>query len=298
VRRLRFLTEYALARVFIAALELLPARVARGAARGMADLIFLVHRPRRRIALENVRASGVAADEREARRIARGSFRHLALLVLESLRAGVGRGSGGEAGAAAGAARVEWDVPESVEALLEDERRGLILASGHLGSWEAAAQILSLRKPVMGITSPMNNPYVERLIRERKPRGRFTLMSKHALDTGRFFACLKRGDILALMIDKRALERGMEVEFFGRPAATYTSIALLHLTTRVPIVFGWCERVGPGRFRFHADEPLRHARSGDKERDVRAILEALNRKLERAIRRRPDQYMWGHRRWR
>jgi len=294
VIRLRLLAEYALARVFLGAVELLPAPLAMGAARRMADLVFLVHRRRRRIATDNVLASGIVADARAARRIARESFRHLALIVVESLRSGVeGSVNGG-----ASAALVEWDVPASVEALLDDERQGLILASGHLGSWEAAAQILSLRKPVMGITSPMNNPRVERLVQERKPRGRFTLTSKHDLDTGRFFACLKRGDVLALMIDQRALKRGIEVAFFGRPAATHTSIALLHLTTRVPIVFGWCERVGPGHYRFHAEEPLRHARSGDKERDVRAILEALYHKLECAIRAHPEQYMWGHRRWR
>ena len=66
----------------------------------------------------------------------------------------------------------------------------------------------------------------------------------------------------------------------------------------VPICFGYCERLGPMRYRFHAEEPIRHARSGDKQRDVRAILEHLNRRLECAIRAHPEQYMWGHRRWR
>jgi KDO2-lipid IV(A) lauroyltransferase len=38
--------------------------------------------------------------------------------------------------------------------------------------------------------------------------------------------------------------------------------------------------------------------TGDKEGDVRAILERLNAELERVIREAPEQYLWAHRRWR
>ena len=43
---------------------------------------------------------------------------------------------------------------------------------------------------------------------------------------------------------------------------------------------------------------IRHERTGDKQRDVRVILEILNSHLEEEIRRAPDQYLWAHRRWR
>jgi lauroyl/myristoyl acyltransferase len=38
--------------------------------------------------------------------------------------------------------------------------------------------------------------------------------------------------------------------------------------------------------------------TGDKEADIRASLEMINRQLEDVIRRYPEQYLWAHRRWR
>ncbi|MEO1369130.1 MAG: hypothetical protein AAFX50_18285, partial [Acidobacteriota bacterium] len=38
--------------------------------------------------------------------------------------------------------------------------------------------------------------------------------------------------------------------------------------------------------------------SGSKNDDIARILGELNGYLEAAIRRAPDQYVWGHRRWR
>ena len=51
-------------------------------------------------------------------------------------------------------------------------------------------------------------------------------------------------------------------------------------------------------FKLVAPPPIRHAPTGDRKADIRAILETLNRALEDAIRRYPDQYLWVHRRWR
>ena len=89
----------------------------------------------------------------------------------------------------------------------------------------------------------------------------------------------------------------MMVEFFGHEASTHTAIALLHLTTKIPICFGCCRRTGPFKFELSATGPFTFERTGNKEQDVRLILEALNHELEEQIRQDPSQYMWAHRRW-
>jgi KDO2-lipid IV(A) lauroyltransferase len=52
------------------------------------------------------------------------------------------------------------------------------------------------------------------------------------------------------------------------------------------------------RFALTTSELIEHRPSGDKKADVRAILSTINRHLEDAIRAAPEQYVWGHRRWR
>ena len=49
---------------------------------------------------------------------------------------------------------------------------------------------------------------------------------------------------------------------------------------------------------LRAEEPIRYESTGDRETDVRTILEMINRVLEKVIREYPDQYLWAHRRWR
>ena len=144
----------------------------------------------------------------------------------------------------------------------------------------------------------MNNPRVEALVGSRKPRYRFHPIPKYAADPRRFLAVLESREILALLTDQHAHSGGMAVDFFGHPAATYTTAAMLHLVTRTPLCFAACRRVAPQRFELTASPLIEQRPSGDKKRDVHAILATLNEHLEAAIRKAPDQYLWGHRRWR
>lgn len=292
MRRLRHLIEYGLVRALLFLIDRLPLGLCDRLANAGADLVYGLHASRRRTAIENILRAGIAADRREAARIARASFRHFARLVVASIK------SDAYFRNRPWQECIDWQASLELLRILDDPAQGLILACGHLGHWEIAAQLLSHRKPVVGITRRMNNPYVDRLMQRRKPRHRFELTPKHDAHMGRFIASLKEGKVLAIMIDQFARDRGMMVDFFGQPASTHTAIALLHLVTKTPLCFGYCIETAPMRFQFHAVGPLRFEPTGDKQGDVRRILEQLNRELEAAIRAHPEAYMWGHRRWR
>ena len=269
-----------------------PISVCIAIAHAIGDCVWLCFPGRRRIAIDNILAAGVETDRRLASRLARKVFRQFVRVVVESIKSDAyfERHSWQQC--------IEWKVPPAVDALLADPKRGVILASGHLGNWEIAAQVLSHRKPVLGITRRMNNPYVDALMLRRKPRNRFETTPKRDADLGRLMGALRDGKVLAIMIDQNAKERGMLVDFFGRPASSHTAIALLHLVTKAPIVFGYCTERTPMRFEFRATGPFSFTPTGDKQADVRRILEHLNRELEAAVRACPDEYLWGHRRWR
>lgn len=261
-------------------------------ARALADLWWLADLRRRRVARSNILRAGIESDPRSADVLSRRSAEHFAMVVIESLKS------------AEILEEERWrqhlrlDVDPGVQVVLEEPGRGLIMASGHFGNWEIAAQHLSRYKPVAGITRPMNNPRVEELIKHRKPRYRFHPIPKYAADPRRFLAVVESGEILALLTDQHAPSGGMPVEFFGHPAVTYTTAAMLHLVTRTPLCFAACRRTAPMEFELTTSPLIEQPPSGDKKADVRTILETLNQHLEAVIRRDPDQYIWGHRRWR
>ncbi len=292
MKKLRHIIEYALLRPLLALIDWLSPRAAERLATVLADIYFSGAARRRGITCDNVRRSGIASSEVEVRRIAKESFRHFACLVIDSLK------SDKVFTPETWQDHVEMDVDPATMELMKKPGQGIILISGHLGNWEIAAQVISYIKPVVGITRDMNNPYTDKLMKERKPRNNFKLTPKHDADMGRLLTTLKDGHVLALLIDQHAREGGMMVDFFGIPASTHKSHAMLHLITKIPLCFGYCVKTGPMQFKFKALPPITAERTGNRNADVKAILEQLTAELEAAIRAYPEQYLWAHRRWR
>lgn len=289
---IRYGLEYAAVRIGLSLIDRLPLRACAALAAAAGDAAFLLDIRRRRTAVNNILGAGMASGKAGARRIARRSFRHLLLLLIEHLKAQR------LLTPAALNDRLVWRIPAETRALLADPARGVIAAGGHFGNWEIAALACGTLKPLVAIAQPMKNPLVESLMARRTSASGYRTIPKHHEDMMRLVTTLKEGNVLGIMIDQYALKKPMVLDFLGRPACSHRGIALLHLVTRTPIVFISCRRTGLLQFECVMSKPMVFPPSGDKERDVRAILQALNGELETLIRKTPDQYMWMHRRWR
>lgn len=289
--RVRHSLEYAGLRLALGLVDRFPLRTAAAWSSAMAGLWYSLDRPRRRIAVANVLRAAVASTEREADRIARASFRHFAVSIVEGLKAET------TITAANWQEHVRLEMPESARETLQRPGQGVILVSGHLGSWAVAGHAVSFLKPVVGISRGLNNPHTDRLLQTRRPNDRFSWTPKHGANTFRFLSVLKAGKILALLVDQHARDQGIMLDFLGTPASTHVSPALLHLVTGAPLCYGYCVRTGPMVYALRVAEPLHHPASGDKERDIRDILETVHGWLGDAVRQYPEQYLWAHRRW-
>jgi KDO2-lipid IV(A) lauroyltransferase len=257
----------------------------------ISNVFFALNKKRRDIAIDNILQAKITDDYSEAKRIAKESFAHFAILIMESLRTDnvFNKDNWLE--------KVEHDIPDETFKLFKEEGKGLILVSGHFGNWEVAGQLVSFMKPVLGITKDMKNPHVNRVMKERKPRNNLRITPKKDKDSGRFLRAIKNGEILALLADQYARERGIKIEFFGREASTFTSPALFHLISKAPIIFGYCLRTGPMQYKFVATEPMMFKASGNRIEDQKLIMGTLNGLLEDIVREHPEQYLWAHRRW-
>ena len=108
----------------------------------------------------------------------------------------------------------------------------------------------------------------------------------------------KENGVVAFVSDQGALGLASTyVPFFGRPAKTPRGPAVFALRLRVPTLFAVAVRRPDGRFAL-TFEPLPLVDTGDRERDVEAMVAIYTRRLEDWVRRHPEQYFWQHRRWR
>ena len=289
--KLWHLAEFAAAQTLIFLLGVAPLPLVLGFAGFAARVAFFVWRSRRRVAIENLLRAGLCADESAARRMALAAFRNFTLMVAESI---VARR---RIHAENWSQFVELKLSPEADRLLREPGGGLLVASGHLGNWEVAARAVSMIKPMCVVYRPFNNPWLERAAHKVRSGERLTLVSRLDHDPMRFLQALGRGEVVALMIYQHAAKARVSVEFFGRPAWTTKSVAMLYLTTRVPLLVACAIRTGPLRYEVHAAGPVTAPRTGDREQDAQAITQAMTAEIEHYARRYPEQYMWGHRRW-
>ncbi len=260
-------------------------------AAGFAGFIWPLFRKRRRISVENIMKAGVADSESEARRIAKAAWCHLAGHIGEALFVP------GVVNAANWREHIDptGADPESVKLLLEETDKPILLVSAHHGTWEAATNILSFARPMIAIARVMNSRLVANWLKKHHFRGKITVIDKnHGFTPDIIRQWKDTCAALTILIDQHT-KKGARLKFFSRPARTFTSATRLAMRTGAPIVVGTFVRIAPYRYRLVSEGgPLVFPPDADRD----AATQLLNDRLEAAIRRYPEQYLWCHRRWR
>jgi KDO2-lipid IV(A) lauroyltransferase len=70
------------------------------------------------------------------------------------------------------------------------------------------------------------------------------------------------------------------------------------LRRQAPVAAAFIERRPQGGHRIIVHEPFELPDTGDRLEDVRQLTAAFNRAIEEQIRRRPEEWVWWHERWR
>src|SRR5262249_14221294 len=138
-----------------------------------------------------------------------------------------------------------------------NSRRPMFIVTGHLGNWELALFGLGLLGyRIHAVARPLDNPYVDRFVRQLREETGQTLLSKTG-DLSRIMEVLEDGGTVATLADQDAGQRGTFVEFFGRPASTFKPIALLAKKFSALIVVVGVFKVGePMRYRVLVEDVI------------------------------------------
>jgi KDO2-lipid IV(A) lauroyltransferase len=181
----------------------------------------------------------------------------------------------------------------------EQERRGIIFLTGHIGAWELLSFGWSaLEYPISFLVRPIDNARIEEMIERIRTRfGNRAIDKKSAARQA--LRVLREGGTLGILSDLNTQEfEGVFVPFFGKLACTTAGIATLALKTNaivIPTWAVWDEQ--KQRYFFRADPPIKLERTGDHHEDIRLNTAAFAAAVERMVRLYPDQWLWIHKRW-
>ena len=296
LRTLLHYIEYLAIRLVCRLYDLIPAHKAYDLGAAVTASVYPLFRTRRRIAIDNILKANITNDPQEADRIARKAFGHLAGHICEALKVGeiVTADNWRE--------HIRFEGPAaSWKMLMESPGVPIMILSGHHGTWEAAVSIISFTRPMIAVARKMNNPFVERFLKQHHFRGAITIVPKQMGFTPNVLREWKdKGAAMTLVMDQHAgPKQGVTVNFMGRPASTHTSPARLHLKTGAPIIAGAFIRDAAFQYRMvTTSAPIVFKPTGDKDKDIADLLTEINKRIEDVIRLYPEQYLWAHKRWR
>jgi Kdo2-lipid IVA lauroyltransferase/acyltransferase len=176
--------------------------------------------------------------------------------------------------------------------------KGAVLVTGHIGNWELAGAYVAARGvPLDAIVRGMANPLFDAYLNHTREAIGMTIVhdSEAVRRTPR---SLRAGRAVAFVADQGVMGLASTfVPFFGRPAKTPRGAAVFALRFNVPVVFVVALRQPNGRYRIVV-ERIEAPQTGDRDRDVDAIVARFTQHLEKWVRAVPAQYFWQHRRWR
>ncbi len=182
--------------------------------------------------------------------------------------------------------------------------RPVLFLGGHFGNWEVSVSTFGHFGFPMGVVArQLDNPYLHKWFKEFRESTGNTLILKNGAGAELSDIMEHRG-MASMLCDQDAGRSGIFVDFFGRPASTFKSIALLAFQYNALIVVG-----GAFRLPEASQGDCRWIRFSVSTQDVidpvdfqgangiNELTQRFTSSLEALIRKAPEQYFWVHRRW-
>jgi len=265
---------------------LLPHRVALALGRALGRLGWRLSGRDRRRALEHLSFALAELPEEERTRIARASFLSAGMNLAELLhflkrsRQEILR-------------HLDIEGWENVAAAKASGRSILIL-TGHCGNWELIGTALhDGGVPPAAVARPLDDAGLQKLLVDLRSHLGTTTIARGTRGAPRqLLEVLRGGGALAMLIDQDTKVDGVWVPFFGRPAFTPVGAAEIALRQKANVIPSFIERRPGGNHLIRFLPPL------DLPQDPREATALMTAKIEEQVRRRPEQWVWWHKRWR
>ena len=258
-------------------------------------LIYRVLPLRRRVVMENLRrVYGDTLTDRRITEIAQAFYGHLVKFLGEFVRLAF----------MSDVKKEKFVRIEGIEhlAAAREQGKGVLLLAGHFGNWEVStvagmSQFKQYRGHLHFIRRPLKPQWFNDLVMKRFQKAGFgTLEKTGSLDE--ILALLEENRIIVSIFDQFTVRKyGIQSEFFGHPAHTFKSLAVLAQFTGAPVIPSSSWREPDGTHVLLFEPPVEVLTEGRTKDILSKNTKRFNEALERIILRHPEQWIWMHKRW-
>lgn len=282
--------EYLGALFFLGLFRLLPLRLTLQIANQAAPLLSRLFPIRKKVIRENLLTAFPDAPPPTIQSLIRETYRNFLLFVMEFVHF-------------PGSALA--DLSKHITSIEGEEyfkelgggRKPILFVTAHIGNWELmGAYFASKGIKISVLAKPIHNPYVDRFVNRIRMEKGLSVISTREMPLKQVLKAIKEGECVAFLADQDARRAGIFVEFFGKPASTFTGPALFSLRSGLPLLPAFILRTGLLTHKVVILPPI-YPPETDRDSAIFEITEQYNRILEGMIRKYPGQYFWFHKRW-
>ena len=177
-------------------------------------------------------------------------------------------------------------------------RRGVLVISAHMGSWEVAAAIWSATvAPVALFAEELEPRELYEWYRCTRARLGISVLPLTRAGLRQVLQALEHEEMVVTAIDRDILGTGIVVDFFGRPARIPEGPAAIALRKGTPLLPVAVFRLPDDTFQAVGYPPIFAEPTGDRVGDIRRVTTEMVGRLEELIRAHPEQWHMPHRIW-
>lgn len=289
-RLVRFHPLYLFLHFILLVLKWSPLALAEGFARFLSKIIPLFAKKERRLIQRNLhRAMGLAPHSAFSKIFATQVLRHQIFSTVETLKEIVSPGS---------IKVVGFDQYKGLVDKARRHNRGVIVFTGHIGSWELVARYgaMATGQTFNALAKPSKYRFFTQFLEDLRPKMQTKILWSHKPSLMKdMLKALKANEILGFVMDQRPENQaGHEVDFLGLKTVFVSGPARVAFKYRSPAIGVFCVREGPWRYKIIAEcLPEDWA----QERGEVALTGLMAETIGRTIKLYPEQWLWNYRRW-
>jgi len=175
--------------------------------------------------------------------------------------------------------------------------KGVVVLTAHLGNWELGGVVLAqLGYPFWAVALPHKNKKVNDFFdAQRNRKGVKVIAMGKAVRS--CITEIRNNHMVALVGDRDFSEKGIIVDFFGKPTHFPEGPAALSLITGASIVPGFMLRNPDDSFTLRIEKPIEFISTDDKAKNLADLIDIYKGIIQDYIRKYPEQWYVFRRFW-
>ncbi len=245
---------------------------------------------RTKVVRQNLNRSFPEKSEEELQQIEKKFYRHLCDVVLETFKSLV---------ISKDELQRRFLFNEKGAELLDGfatKNRSYIIVLGHYGNWEWGVNAFALlrKSKLYGLYMPLKNPHFDQLMKNVRNRFGCGLISVKTASHDLMHMPASPPHAIGFLSDQAARpERGYWMTFLHQDTSVFYGTEAYARKLNYPVVYVSIDKLGRGKYQLDAQLICEHPSNlPDNE-----ITERHVKLLEEDIKRKPEIWLWSHKRW-